>query len=342
MTNAYPIPSVTVVMPAFNAAATIAEALRSVQMQSCRPGSIIVVDDASGDGTAEAAEMCLRGGGIPYQVIRQARNRGPAAARNAGIRAADGDWIAFLDADDAWLPEKLALQLAVVDIRNPPHTGNTEDAPGRCRPLARRDFALRNPVATSTVLVRKDVITAVGGFDEQFRGPEDYDLWLRIAAWAGESSPEGPVVFVCGGTLDATGNVELSRQVPESGSKTVLIPSRTWPMMRLNVPLVWYRVQEGSLSTNETSFLPQVLRVLDKAYGAGGALSGRRTRRQARAYQFASAAWAASANGRTGAGVKRLAQSLIAWPLPFYPETAGRWARVKVAVFMIRNRVRRK
>ena len=104
--------SISVVIPAYNSAAQLARALDSVLAQTRPAEEILVVDDGSTDATAEVA----RSYGDAVRLIAQA-NAGAAAARNAGIRAARGTWIAFLDADDEWLPDRLALQTDILDRR---------------------------------------------------------------------------------------------------------------------------------------------------------------------------------------------------------------------------------
>ncbi|MCS0627729.1 glycosyltransferase family 2 protein [Telluria mixta] len=105
--------SVTVVIPTFNRKELIFQALDSVAKQTCLPLEVIVVDDCSSDGTVEA----LRAAHFPFPVlvVAQATNQGPAAARNAGILKASGRYVAFLDSDDVWLPEKLEQQLALLE-----------------------------------------------------------------------------------------------------------------------------------------------------------------------------------------------------------------------------------
>ena len=106
-----PGPLVSVVIPAYNAAASLAEAVASVQRQSLAEFEILIVDDASRDGTLEAARR-LAAGDRRITVIAAGENRGPAAARNLGLAAAKGAWIALLDADDAYQPERLARLVA--------------------------------------------------------------------------------------------------------------------------------------------------------------------------------------------------------------------------------------
>lgn len=103
--------SVSVVIPAYNAARTIGEAIASVRAQSVPVMEIIVVDDASKDGTLAALEALA---GPDLIVVRQPRNAGGSAARNRGIDTARGDWVAFLDADDLWVKPKLEIQLAAL------------------------------------------------------------------------------------------------------------------------------------------------------------------------------------------------------------------------------------
>ena len=171
--------TVSAIIPAYNAARWIARAIDSVLSQTHPVQEIIVVDDGSTDMTPEV----VAGFGELVRYIQQS-NGGPAKARNTGIRAASGEWVALLDADDAWLPGKIERQLAAVapdvvlihggavGIRR----GNTE----------RNTFAemwKRNPILNSSVLVRKDVVDSLGGFDEDpaVIGVEEYNLWLRIA-----------------------------------------------------------------------------------------------------------------------------------------------------------------
>jgi glycosyltransferase involved in cell wall biosynthesis len=186
-------PSVSVVIPLYQAAAYVSETLDSVAAQTAPPAEVIVVDDGSRDGGAEVARAHPLG-----PVVLSQSNAGPAAARNAGIRAAGGELIAFLDADDLWHPEKLARQLEV--FRMAPDLGLVschaegfwEEGGQRharwrepyARALGVRDLLLDNRVQTLTAVAPRRVLEAVGGFDEHpdLIGTEDYNLWLRIAA----------------------------------------------------------------------------------------------------------------------------------------------------------------
>ncbi len=174
----------SVVVPAHDAAATVAAAVRSALGQTRQPDEIVVVDDGSSDDTAAV----VRGVGGPVRLIEQAQG-GPSAARNAGVAASSGEWLAFLDADDEWHPEKLEQQLRVatgdvalvatdwarepVDVAVPPNVPTTE--------LTTSEILLLNRFQTSSVLLRRDAFVAAGGFDSALDGVEDWDMWLRAS-----------------------------------------------------------------------------------------------------------------------------------------------------------------
>lgn len=173
-------PTISVIMPAYNAARFIARSIQSIQQQTTRPLEILVVDDGSKDNTAEVAAAC----GELVRVIRQP-NGGPAGARNTGAREARGEWLAFLDSDDAWLPNKLERQLTVLDGSiSLVHAYCTIDFTGPLTPDEQSFDTLwrRNTICTSSVLLRKSDFDAVGGFDtdRSIMAVEDYNLWLRL------------------------------------------------------------------------------------------------------------------------------------------------------------------
>jgi GT2 family glycosyltransferase len=185
------LPLVSVVIPTHNRAATLVRAIRSVLAQTYPAFELLIVDDASTDDTAAHVAPYL---GARVRLHRQARNRGAAATRNTGIALARGAYVALLDSDDEWLPEKLACQVAlfqagpadlglvyaglwqVVDGRPP------VAVPPRQRGRIYDELRWRNQIGTASgVMVRREVLQAVGGFDERLRACEDWDLWLRIA-----------------------------------------------------------------------------------------------------------------------------------------------------------------
>ena len=191
--------SISAVIPAYNAEKYIARCLDSVLAQTCPVDEIIVVDDGSKDKTADI----VRSYGDKVKLIQQ-ENAGVSAARNTGILAATGDWIAFLDADDEWLPQKIELQTA--NLQKHPDlvwtTGNYDEclcdenrrAP-QCPP--QKIEKLLNGKGyfnsyfeawqhylwghTNCMLIKKTVFSEVGNFCAEFPIAEDIDLWLRIA-----------------------------------------------------------------------------------------------------------------------------------------------------------------
>ena len=201
-------PAVGVVIPAYDRATTIRPAVESVLRQTLDDIEVIVVDDGSSDGTAEAARA------IPdprVRVVALETNRGVSAARNAGVQAARAPWIAFQDSDDEWLPEKLALQMAAVgDDDVAVYCGMAilgEAASGRTRldyvpdprltgisgaiepQLAKGSF-----ISTQTLVARRDAILKVGGFDEALRALVDWDLALRLCREGGVAFVDAPLV----------------------------------------------------------------------------------------------------------------------------------------------------
>jgi glycosyltransferase involved in cell wall biosynthesis len=188
-------PLVSVVVPAYNSARYVARALQSILGQTYAPLEIIVVDDGSTDDTAGVL--------APYRdrirYFRQA-NRGPSAARNTGIRHARGELIAFLDADDWWLPEKLERQVPL--LRERPKVGVVhsgfeyyDEATGRHLPSDHFHTVLAhelvgncyvrlidgNAINTCTAVVRRECFAQAGLFNESLGWMEDYDLWFRVA-----------------------------------------------------------------------------------------------------------------------------------------------------------------
>lgn len=193
-------PTVSVIMPNYNYAAYVAEATESVLKQTCPPLELIAVDDGSSDGSREVFESY----GSAVTLIPLAHIGLPGLVRNHGLRAACGSLIAFIDADDVWLPEKLAAQTAYLEAH--PEIGlvhtnlHVIDAQGRYL----RDIFLGCPgsqglsddypdssfmqlingdsnVWTSSVLVRRECLERVGNFAENLTVGEDYHLWIRIA-----------------------------------------------------------------------------------------------------------------------------------------------------------------
>jgi glycosyltransferase involved in cell wall biosynthesis len=176
-----PQPSISVVIPAYNAAKFITLAVDSVLAQTYPVAEILIVDDGSIDETAQI----VSGLSSPVRLIRKT-NGGPAAARNLGARQAIGDWLAFLDADDSWLPEKLERQMTLAR----PEVGLIhclyKEPSGMAVPdvICFDDLWERNYIGCSTVLMRKELFLKLDGFDvdPKLVGVEDYNFWMRVAA----------------------------------------------------------------------------------------------------------------------------------------------------------------
>jgi glycosyltransferase involved in cell wall biosynthesis len=185
---------VAVVVPAYRAEDTLGGALASVAAQSVQPSEVVVIDDCSPDATAKVAEPWRAM--LPLEVVRLDRNGGPARARNEGVARTTASLIAFLDADDIWLPHHLERCLEVHD-----RTGGVASGRGimwsdgedlvRQTPIdvsAAREEAgvdleriVRHHSFGMHALVPRAVFAAVGGFDDRLDGVEDWDLWIRIA-----------------------------------------------------------------------------------------------------------------------------------------------------------------
>ena len=205
---------VSVVIPTYNRAHLLVRALESVLRQTAPPGEMIVVDDGSNDSTAEIVREKF-----PEVIYVNQANRGVSAARNTGIRISRGEWIAFLDSDDTWLPDKLfdqnhALMQSGLLVC---HTDETWVRDGRhvnqmnkharhagwiyknCLPLC--------AISPSSVMLNRRVFNEVGLFDESLPACEDYDMWLRVCARFEVSLVGKPLVIRYGGHTD-----QLSRK----------------------------------------------------------------------------------------------------------------------------------
>lgn len=185
---------VSVIIPAYNYAGYLPEAIESVLNQTFRDFELLVVDDGSTDNTREVMRAFLHDPKARY-VYQE--NQGLAAARNAGIRNTNGEFVAFLDADDVWLEQKLEKQVEIMDSKPEVGLVYTDiyfiDGEGKIltdRQWARRrkktmfeDLLFSNVItgSASSSLIRRECLDRVGLFDESFKSLEDLDLWLRIA-----------------------------------------------------------------------------------------------------------------------------------------------------------------
>ncbi|MFC1933566.1 glycosyltransferase [Chloroflexota bacterium] len=185
------MPKVSVIIPAHQCSNFLFDAIDSVLAQAYEDYELIVVDDGSTDGTAAA--VAKYGNQVKY-IFQQ--NRGVASARNTGILAGQGEYLAFLDADDVWLPNKLESEVKFLDAHDEiglvysdytyfgtrpiSKTRGFEDVPLMCGCVLKKLF-WHNPICTSAVLIRRSCFEKVGLFDESLVHGEDRDMWLRIA-----------------------------------------------------------------------------------------------------------------------------------------------------------------
>lgn len=205
-----PVTPVSVIIPTYNRAGFLAQAIDSVLSQKYPVFELIVVDDGSADETREL----LASYGKALVALHQ-ENRGPAAARNTGIRAARYPLLAFLDSDDRFTPNKLALQVAAMEahpamlishtqekwFRNGRHLNQKKRHAKEGGDIFARSLELC-VVGMSTVMARQELFALVGLFDESFPCCEDYELWLRVSTRYPFLLVDAPLTVKHGGRPD--------------------------------------------------------------------------------------------------------------------------------------------
>jgi glycosyltransferase involved in cell wall biosynthesis len=208
-------PRVSIIIPTFNRLWTLPDAIESVLAQTYREYELIVVDDGSTDGTGGWFHETIRDDRVRY--IKK-ENGGVSSARNVGIQSARGQYIAFLDSDDQYLPPKLERQVAVMDRGHPvSYTDEIWIRNGRrVNPKKKHQkyggdiFIQSLPlviISPSSVMLRRSVIDEVGLFDESMPACEDYDLWLRLTSRFPVFFINEPLIVKFGGHTD-----QLSRR----------------------------------------------------------------------------------------------------------------------------------
>ncbi len=263
MTDTKETNRVSVILPTFNRAAFLAEAIDSVLAQRNADFELIVVDDGSTDGTPRL--LAAYAGRL--QVIRQAR-AGVSAARNRGVAAARGGLLAFIDSDDLWRPGKLAAQVAFMEANPDMAICQTEEIwirngrrvnPGRrhrkaCGLIFERSLELCL-VSPSAVMLRRGLFAAAGGFDESLPACEDYDLWLRI------------------GCRHPVGLIDAALVVKRGGHADQL--SRMPGLDRYRIRAIAKILAAGVLSASQRAAALAVLRAKCQIYAAGCRKRGR-------------------------------------------------------------------
>ncbi|HBB30737.1 MAG TPA: glycosyl transferase family A [Cyanobacteria bacterium UBA8803] len=186
------MPLVSVITPAYNAAITVIETIESVLNQSFSDFEFIIIDDGSEDNTLSLVYCCQD----PRLKVFSYPNVGVSASRNCGFYHSVGDYVSFLDADDLWTPDKLEMQVAALQGNSQAAvayswTDFIDESSRFLRPGAHTtvsgDVYAKLLVSNflengSNALIRRDAFTSVGKFDESLHGPEDWDLYLRLAA----------------------------------------------------------------------------------------------------------------------------------------------------------------
>ncbi len=208
---------VSVVIPTYNRRDWVREAIESVLNQRVPPFEVIVVDDGSEDDTVSVVRGF--GGRVRYERIGR---RGVSAARNVGVGLSRGSWIAFLDSDDLWLPDKLSIQMDFLRANAAYRICQTEEVwvrnGRRVNPKKYHEkpegycferLLERCLVSPSAVVLGRSLLDEAGGFDEEMPACEDYDLWLRIGCRYPIGLVRHPLVIKRGGHRD-----QLSRSIP--------------------------------------------------------------------------------------------------------------------------------
>ena len=234
-------PLVSVIIPTFNRAAFVREAIASVLAQDYARLEVIVVDDGSQDDTAAVVRDC----GAKVIYVQQA-HAGVSAARNRGVAASHGGLIAFLDSDDLWLPQKVTAQVTLFSQQPQAQACYTDEIWIRqgVRVNPRQIHAKhagwmflhalpRCVISPSSIMLRRPLWERLGGFDESLPACEDYDLWLRLTAIVPVALLPERLIIKRGGHAD-----QLSRTTPVldqyriTALEKILTASLTGPQQR--------------------------------------------------------------------------------------------------------------
>lgn len=257
-------PSVSVIIPTYNRAPMVVEAVESVRAQSFRDFELIVVDDGSSDATPEL----LAPYGDTLRLLRQ-ENRGVSAARNLGLASARGTFIAFLDSDDLWHRDKLSVQTSYLRTFPSAALCHTEEIwvrdgtrvnPGKRHAKAEGKAFLRllrdSLISPSAVMIRRSVLEAAGGFDESLPACEDYALWLKISLTRSIHLIRRPLVTKRGGHPD-----QISRTI--------------WGLDRFRIRVLRSLLEDENLSPEEAVEVRKVLHEKCRIMAAGSVRRGR-------------------------------------------------------------------
>ena len=254
---------ISVIIPTYNRSRLLSRCLNSVMAQTLPADEVIVIDDGSTDDTA----WFLREDYPSIHYIYQ-DNHGVSAARNAGIQAATGEWLAFLDSDDVWEPAKLARQLTALKENKQylvAHTNETWLYKGKPKPQQARHRKYGGRIfqhclplcamSPSSIMIHCSVFEEVGLFDESLPACEDYDMWLRITARLPVLLVDEPLITKHGGHAD-----QLSQQY--------------WGMDRFRITALRKILQSGILEEQDRRAAIAMLLVKIRIYLEGASKHG--------------------------------------------------------------------
>jgi len=228
LTSRNPTTRVTAIIPTYNRLSLLREAVFSVLAQTYPPAELIVVDDGSADGTKEFCMELSAERPDTFRYLRFAHSGLPGKVRNAGARAAKGEYLAFLDSDDLWKPEKLSRQGAFFEEHPDIHVCHTREIWQRGEKVVSQagqrhrrsgnlfpDALKKCIIGPSTVMMRRELFEEFDGFREDLEIAEDYELWLRITAKYPVGYIDEPLVIKRGGHPDQLsekyGQIEIFR-----------------------------------------------------------------------------------------------------------------------------------
>lgn len=279
MTN---IPRVSVILPAYNRETLVARAIDSVLAQTYGDFELIIVDDASKDGTRAVLETYRTHPKV--RLILSDVNRGGSGARNLGIAAAKGALIAFQDSDDVWMPHKLAAQVAALDA-NPKaglcYCGSLFSSPDQTyyipEPVFDRlegdlssEILRRNTTSTQVLLIRREVLDKAGHFDASLKRFQDWDLMIRVAQITEIAFLPEPMVVICATAGNISSFVEndaiararilekyqdIFRKNPKHAARNHYITGRVWQRLGQQIKARAHLRQALELEKNPKIFL---------------------------------------------------------------------------------------
>ena len=232
---------ISVIIPTYNRKDSLLESVRSVDGQTAPVGEVIVVDDGSTDGTSNLIRDAF-----PHVKLLTQENQGVSSARNLGLRHAQGSWIAFLDSDDTWLPEKIQRQILLCPANLTSESATLKKSwirngrrVNQMKKHAKRGWLFERSlelccISLSSVLLSRTLFSTYGVFDETLPACEDYDLWLRLTAHESTVYVDDPMIIKTGGHDD-----QLSRKY--------------WGMDRFRIRVIEKLLDAGQLSADQTS-----------------------------------------------------------------------------------------